>query len=56
MISTLQALVRPLVTLSFAGALVYGFVVDKITSSEFIGLAGLAVGFYFQARSNGGAQ
>jgi len=46
----LQAAVRPLVTIMFAGALTYGFVVGVVSTDAFLGIAGAAIGFYFQKR------
>lgn len=50
-VEALQALVRPLVTLAFAGAVVVGWMVlGRLSDDAFLGLAGLVIGFWFQQR------
>ena len=55
-----QALVRPIVTILFSCAMTYGWLHDKLSDDAFIGIAGIVIGFWFQARSgttphNGGS-
>lgn len=49
-----QQLVRSplmgLVTLAFAGAFVYGFLIGLITTDSFIAMAGPIIGFWFRDR------
>lgn len=47
---TLQAVVRPIVTLLFAGAIVAGFFVGKISGEVFIGTAGSTVAYWYIQR------
>lgn len=49
-VDIIRSSVRPIVTYLFAGALVYGFLAGMIAPGEFLGIAGLAVGFYFRER------
>jgi hypothetical protein len=42
--------VRPIVTVLFAAAVVYGFIVGTVSADAFLGLAGAVVGFWFQGR------
>lgn len=43
--------VRALVTLIFAGALVWGYIVSKIVSTDaFVGIAGMVIAWWFRAR------
>lgn len=46
----LQSAVRPIVTLLFAGAIVAGFFVGKISGEVFIGTAGSTVAYWFIQR------
>ena len=39
--------VRTLVTLSITGALIYGFVVDKVNAEQFMTIATMIFTFYF---------
>jgi hypothetical protein len=49
-VHTLQAIVRPIVTLLFAGAIVAGFFVGKISGEVFIGTSGSTVAYWFIQR------
>jgi hypothetical protein len=46
----LNAIVRPLVTILFVGALTYGFIVGTISGDTFIALGSAVVGFWFSKR------
>ena len=46
----LNSLVRPVLALIFGGALVYLVIIGGITSGEFLGMAAMVLGFFFQAR------
>jgi len=47
----LEGLVRPVVTLSFAFATVWGWLVaGKLSDDAFLGLAGMVIGFWFTQR------
>ena len=48
----LNAAVRPLVALAFAGAMIYGFIIGKMSVEAFVGIGGAVMGYYFQQRSN----
>lgn len=41
-------LVPPVLALLFGGAVVYGFVAKLIGADAFLGVAGLALGYYFR--------
>ena len=51
----LDDLVRMLVTLAFTGALVWGFYMKIVNADTFIGIAGLAIGFWFSGKGNNNA-
>lgn len=51
MIETLSGMVRPVLAFAFAGAIIVGFFLAKINTDQFMGIAGLIVGFYFGVRS-----
>lgn len=46
----LEWVVRPAVTLLFSLAICYGFVAGLVSPDAFLGVAGIAIGFYFQRR------
>jgi len=46
----ISALVRPLVTIMFSGATVWGWVTGHLSAEAFLGLAGMTIGFWFQRR------
>lgn len=46
----LNRLVRPLLATMFGGAIVYMAIVGLITAGEFMGIAAVVVGFFFQSR------
>jgi hypothetical protein len=46
----LNHLVRPLLAIMMGGAIVFGFLIGAITSGEFLGIAAVVVGFFFQSR------
>ena len=49
----LESLVRPAVTLAFAFAAVYGWLVaGKLADDAFLGLAGMVIGFWFTQRQS----
>ena len=51
-----QALVRPIITLAFTGAVIAGFFMGKLGAEAILGPAGMALGFWFRSRdekSNG---
>ena len=48
----LQALVRPIITLGFAAAVIAGFFIGKLGAEALLGPAGMALGFYFQRRDS----
>ena len=48
----LQASVRPLVTLSVTGALVWGWMHGRLSDDAFLGVAGMVIGFWFQMRQD----
>ena len=53
--NVLDDLVRMVVTLALVGALIWGFVVAKsVNADTFIGIAGLAIGFWFNGKGNNG--
>jgi len=45
-----HALVRPLVTLTFSGAMTYGWINDRLSDDAFLGVAGMVIGFWFTQR------
>jgi len=49
-VAALEKLVRPLVTLGFAGAVIVGFFLGKLGAEALLGPAGLCLGFWFQRR------
>lgn len=53
LIEFLKEAVRPVVTIMFTSAVVHGFLMGRVQPSEFLPVASLALGFYFQQRSNG---
>ncbi len=50
-VNALRALVRPLVTLAFTGALIYGFLVGIVPADSFLAISGGAILFWFTART-----
>lgn len=44
---------RELMAYAVVGALVTGFLVDKISPDQFLSVAGMIVAFYFGQRTNG---
>src|SRR5262245_42175803 len=46
----LNALVRPCLAVIFGGAIVWMAIIGTISSGEFLGIAAVVVGFFFQAR------
>lgn len=44
--------VRPVVTFIFAAGITGGFFLGMVSAEAFIGVAGIAVGFWFQARES----
>ena len=59
-IEILRASVRPIVTLLFTVAILYGWLfLARLSDDAILGLAGAVIAFWFQGRraeSNGGAQ
>jgi hypothetical protein len=53
LVDSLQAIVRPIVTLGFAGATVAGWLLGRLSDDAFLGIAGLVIGFWFQRREDG---
>ena len=49
-IDAVNGMVRPVVTLALSGALVWGFIMDKIGGEAFLGVVGLVIGFWFNRR------
>jgi len=47
----LQALVRPIVTLAFSGAMIAGWLMGRLSDDAFLGIAGMVIGFWYQQRS-----
>lgn len=47
---TLNTLVRPILAIMFGGTIVYMAIVGTVTSGEFLGIAAVVVGFFFQSR------
>jgi hypothetical protein len=45
-----KSLVRPIITLAFAGAFIYMSVMGTISNDAFLGLATLVVKFWFDSR------
>jgi uncharacterized membrane protein (DUF106 family) len=52
----LNKLVRPFLAIMFGGTIVYMAIVGTITNGEFLGIAAVVVGFFFQARQAEKAQ
>lgn len=52
----LNQLVRPCLAITFGAAIVYMAIVGAITSGEFLGIAAVVVGFFFQSRQTEKAQ
>jgi hypothetical protein len=52
----LNKLVRPFLAIMFGGAIVYLAILGTITNGEFLGIAAVVVGFFFQARQAEKAQ
>lgn len=50
-IEVLNAAVRPLIALAFAGAIIYGFIMGRLSVEAFIGIAGSVMGYWFQQRA-----
>lgn len=50
MLSFLRACVRPALTLLFGGAVVAGFFVGLLNADQFLGVAGLVIGYYYGSR------
>ncbi len=42
--------VRPLISIAMVGGLLYGFIVDKITPTDFLGIAIGAIGWWYISR------
>lgn len=42
--------VRPLITLMFSGAFIYGFFVQVISADAFLGIAVLVIKYWFDSR------
>ena len=53
MIEGFQAVIRPYIAALFATVASAGWLLGRLSDDAFIGMAGIAIGFYFQAR--GGA-
>lgn len=49
----MQIAVRPVIAIMMAWGVLWGFTHDKLDAAAFSGMAGLALGFYFQRRENG---
>jgi hypothetical protein len=49
-IESLNNAVRPLVTMLFAAAIVYGFIVSLISGETFLTIASVVIGFWFRER------
>ena len=43
---------RPWITILFVIATIYGFITDKIDGATFIGMGGIAIGFWFNRRED----
>lgn len=50
MVKSIQDLVRPYVTVLFATATAGGWLMGRLSDDAFLGLAGMAIGFWFQQR------
>ncbi len=50
MIDMLNALVRPASTLALVAALIYGFVVGKVSDEAFLSVVSIVVGFWYSQR------
>lgn len=50
-LETAQALVRPAVTLTFSGAMVWGWYHGRLSDDAFLGVASMVIGFWFQQRT-----
>ena len=51
--------VRPIITLMFAGAFIYGFFINAISADAFLGIAVLVIKYWFDSRepeNNGGVK
>lgn len=46
----LNALVRPALAIMFGATIVYMAIVGTVSSGEFLGIAAVVIGFFFQAR------
>ena len=44
----ITSLVRPFVTFGVAAAVVYGFISGTLGPGEFLGIAGMVIGFWFR--------
>ena len=51
-VDAIQTLVRPFVTLGFAGAMIAGWFAGRLSDDAFLGIAGLVIGFWFQGRQH----
>ncbi len=47
-----RAIVRPVITLIFAGGITYGFLADKITAETYVPIAAVAITWWFSSRDN----
>lgn len=53
LLEVLDKIVRPYVTMLFATAAVWGWLfAGKLSDDAFLGLSGIVIGFWFQARSS----
>jgi hypothetical protein len=49
-VELINAVVRPAVTLTFAAAVVYGFIVGTIGGDTFMAIVSMVLGFWFRDR------
>lgn len=52
MVNIIRSLIRPLITLAFTTAVIYGFIADKgITGKDILVYQGILIAFWFGERS-----
>ena len=46
----LDRFLRAMIALAFTGAVIYGFLIDKVSAEAFIGFVGMVLVYYFQVQ------
>ena len=54
MMEQFRSAVRPIITLMFATAFIYGFYVQLVSADAFLGIAVLVIKYWFDAREKNG--